>query len=443
MDGQQGKLNPSLQRHLNRWILSTTAVFALLASLVSAWVAFDEARELQDNLLHQIATLVTSRTGNIALPDMTSDPEDTLILQRIGDSKSQGLPIPVDIADGLHTLDVQGNSWRILVYTSPTASSLPSTRFAISQQTIVRDEVAWGNSLRTLLPMLLLAPILMAVASFAVNHSLKPLRTLAKAVDQHDETCLDALTDERVPQEIIPFITSINHLLARLRQAIAQQQRFVADAAHELRTPVTALSLLAENLDKAGSLDEARARLAPLQEGLVRMRVLVAQLLDLARLQGESQAATQGVAFQPIVQDVIAELYPLAKAKSIDLGMPRNEMLTTLDVSGNLRVLVRNAVENAIRYTPAGGQVDVSLFAENGQVVLLVEDTGNGISVAELQRVFEPFYRGADNTEPGNGLGLAISHEIAHRLGGVIRLYNRSQGGLVFRFTCKNLSTVA
>ena len=439
MDGSKRKLNTSLRRNLNRWILAATASFALLAGALSGWMAFDEARELQDNLLQQIATLVASRTTDLILPDHESDPEDTLVLQRLGDNSPHSLPIPSDISDGLHTVNIQGTSWRILVYTGPSMTAVPNGRFAVSQQTGVRDEVAWNSSINALLPVLILAPILMVLVSFAINRSFKPISALAKVVDKRNESTLDALPEDNVPQEITPFIISINSLFARLRAAMLQQRRFVADAAHELRTPVTALSLLAENLAKANSLEEAHSRLIPLREGLERMKTLVTQLLDLARVQGESHAKTQTVALHSIVKEVIAELYPLAEAKSIDLGMLRSQPLTVQDVSANLKILVHNALENAIRYTPAGGKVDISLFSENGKAVLQVEDTGIGIPEAELQQVSEPFYRVGSSTEPGNGLGLAISQEIAHRLGCTIILSNRPKGGLSFRLSCARI----
>lgn len=236
------------------------------------------------------------------------------------------------------------------------------------------------------------------------------------------------------PNQIKPFMVSINRLLARLQQAITQQQRFVADAAHELRTPVTALSLLAENLANASTLDESRTRLIPVLEGLERLRTLVVQLLDLARLQGDTPFPLVPVALQALVQEAIAGLYPLAEAKSIDLGVLSSEPITVLGQNESLAALVRNALENAIRYTPAGGQVDVSLFTDNGQAVLWVEDTGCGIPEADLPLVFKPFFRVGNSSEPGNGLGLAISQEIAQRLSGEIRLANRTGGGLHFQY---------
>jgi two-component system, OmpR family, sensor kinase len=424
-------MNNSLQRSLNRRILSATALFALLASAVSGLVAFSEARELQDNLLHQVASLVDSHPAGRDMLDQGGDPEDTLVLQRLGEQSLHSLPIPTDLQDGLHTLELRGVGWRVLIYTGRT----DGTRLAVSQQTEARDEVAWNNSLHTLLPVLLLAPILIVVVSLAVKQSVKPVSDLADLVDRRDESSLEMLPVTPVPKEISPFIASINRLLERLQAAINQQRRFVADAAHELRTPMTGLSLLAENLSSVSTVEEMQQRLVPLQEGLSRMQVLVSQLLDLARLQSESRNEPVTVDLQHIVKGVIAELYPLAEKKSIDIGMPINESLQVMDLSGNLRVLVHNAVDNAIRYTPEDGKVDVSLFAENGEAVLLVEDTGSGIPEDVLAQVFEPFYRVGVNPEPGNGLGLAISQEIAGRLHGSITLNNRTGGGLCLRYS--------
>lgn len=430
MDGQQGRLKRSLQKTLNHWILSATAVFALLIGAASAWVAFDEARELQDNQLQQIAAIFSSHSKQIAVPG-DSDPEDAIIVQRLDASGHHDLPIPANLGDGLHTLSIKGVGWRVYIY--------DNGRFAVSQRTEFRDEVALASSLRTLLPMVLLAPILMAIVSFAVNKSFKPVLGLASLVDRRNETQLDPLPEHDVPVEIVPFVRSINRLLARLRQAIAQQQRFVADAAHELRTPVTALSLLAENLANAKTLNDAQARLLPLLEGLTRMQTLVTQLLDLARLHGEKPTELAPVAFDEVVKTVIADLHPLAEAKGIDLGMPRCETVLVSDINGRLSTLVRNAIENAIRYTPDRGVVDVSLFVDRGLAVLQIDDSGPGITEDEMENVFKPFHRVGNNTEPGNGLGLAISQEIAVQLGGEIRLSNRKIGGLRFQYTTKTV----
>ncbi len=431
MDGQQVERRHSLQQELNRWIMWTAFAFAMLASLISGTIAFYEAREEQDNMLRQIARLVRidqlTDTG-IHLQDEDDEP---IIIQRL-DGKNPGAPplIPYDINDGLETREINGEEWRVLALTLPSSTQ----RFAIAQQTEARDELAWDSSFSVFLPIMLLVAIMLPIINYIIRSRFRSLKSLSVYLDQQDGTRLKALSETGISEEIAPFILSINGLLGRIRQVLQKQQRFIADAAHELRTPVAALSLLAENLRQATSEADFHERQDFLQEGLERLRILVSQLLDLARLQSEHISPAEKVSFFHIVQDVIADLYPLAEAGQIDLGMARQEMLTVLDQGRELNQLIRNAIDNAIRYTPAGGKVDVSMFAQAGKAVFCVEDTGIGIPEEELEQVMEPFYRAQRITQPGNGLGLAISLEIAHRLGGTIELSNRPEGGLQFLY---------
>ncbi len=430
MDGRQRPVKRSLQQELNRWIMIVSGIFALLAGLVSGTGAFFEARESQDIHLQQIGELIVSGLLSSGTTAPGDDPEERLVIQRLQAGQSGVLPIAADHADGLYTLDLQDQRWRTLILT--IAGQTPHARFAIAQQTEIRDELGWDSSLRSFFAVLLLAPLLMGVVHLIIRYSFSPIRALAIQVDQRTETDLTPLSDQNIPQEIAPFIASINMLLQRINQVLIQQRRFVSDAAHELRTPLTGLSLLTENLAHAQNLEETHQRLIPLQKGLARMRTLVNQLLSLARMQGRNSSEPQPTALQQIVQEAIAELYPLAEAKAIDLGMIQQENLTVLDSEGGLALLVRNAIDNAIRYTPADGKIDVSLFAQDGRAVLWVVDNGPGIPAHELPQMFQPFHRASGNQEPGNGLGLTISQEIAKRLGGEITLQNCPQGGLIF-----------
>jgi len=430
MDGRQRAVKRSLQQELNRWIMIVSGIFALLAGLVSGIGAFFEARESQDMYLHQVGELLVSgllSSGTTTAAD--DDQDERLVIQRLQAGQPGVLPIAADHADGLYTLYLQDERWRTLIL---TIGSTPHVRFAIAQQTEIRDELGWDSSLRSFFAVLLLAPLLMGVVHLIIRYSFSPIRTLAIQVDQRTETDLTPLSDQNIPQEIAPFIASINMLLQRINQVLIQQRRFVSDAAHELRTPLTALSLLTENLAYARNMEQTHLRLIPLQKGLARMRTLVNQLLSLARMQGRNSSEPQPTALQQIVQEAIADLYPLAEAKAIDLGMIQQENLTVLDSEGGLALLVRNAIDNAIRYTPAGGKIDVSLFAQDGRAVLWVVDNGPGIPAHELPQMFQPFHRASENQEPGNGLGLTISQEIAKRLGGEMTLQNCPQGGLIF-----------
>tara|TARA_R110002153_G_scaffold107109_4_gene246965 strand:- start:129346 stop:130653 length:1308 start_codon:yes stop_codon:yes gene_type:complete len=424
MDGQQVNHHPSLQHQLNRWILTTTFVFVVIAAILSGAITFFEARELQDDILQEIASLVrVNHLSENTIP--TSD--ESILIQRLGPDNTK---ISNKLDDGLQTITIDDDDWRVYVLTQSSTHQ----RFAVGQQTELRDEIAWNSTLNVFWPIVSLVVILLLIINVFIRQAFKPLKQLATLLDKHDGTQLSALPETNMLKEIVPFLLSINGLLARSQQTMKKQQRFIADAAHELRTPVTALSLLSENIKQATTEEDREQRQLLLQQGFERLRLLVAQLLDLARLQSDYESHDEIVSFNEIVQNAIADLYPLAEGKNIDLGMSRQEKLTVLDKGAGLSHLVRNAIDNAIRYTPTGGTINVSLFSEEGNAIFCVEDTGKGIPEAELQLIFEPFYRAHENMQPGNGLGLTISLEVARKLGGHITLSNRSEGGVQFRY---------
>jgi len=286
-----------------------------------------------------------------------------------------------------------------------------------------------------LLPLVLLVGLMSLIIHFIIKRQFNSLSQLAQVIDNQDGTNPQTLRNRDIPVEITPFVNSINSLLSRVRQSMQKQQRFIADAAHELRTPITALSLQLENLDQAQNKDDRTKRQQQLQISLARLGKLVSQLLNLARLQNDTTQDRDVVSLNKIVQETIAALYPLAEAANIDLGMIRQEgNINILDCQGRIAQLIYNALDNAIHYSPQGGKVDVSLFTQNGNAIFLVEDTGIGIPENELKQVMQPFHRVNESTQPGNGLGLAISHEIAQQLGGTITLKNRQSGGLVYQY---------
>ena len=433
MDGRKRTIKPhSLQQNLNHWILVVSGVFALLAGILSGVIAFIEAQEVQDFHLQQIGELLIHKQISSGVVRGGDDGNETLVVQRLQAGYPRELPIALDHPDGLYSLKLQDEYWRTLILTLPHPPKTPPLRFAIAQQTQSRNELAWESSLQSFLAVLLLAPLLMGLIHLIIRHSFKPLSSLSEQVNQRVESDITPLPEHDIPQEITPFIVSINQLLVRINHVLIQQRRFVSDAAHELRTPLTALSLLTENLSRANNQKQIKQRLIPIQKGMIQMQVLVNQLLSLARMQGKPPTEARAVNLRRIVQEAIAALYPLAESKSIDLGMTQQKNITLLDTEDSLSLLVRNAIDNAIRYTPKGGKVDVSLFVKEGQGLLQVRDNGSGIPENELPQVFEPFYRATGNRESGNGLGLTISLEIANRLGGEILLQNHPQEGLLF-----------
>ncbi len=226
---------------------------------------------------------------------------------------------------------------------------------------------------------------------------------------------------------------AVNRLLARLGHSLDQQRRMVADAAHELRTPVAAARVQADNLAHAELTADARERLESLQRGLARISDLVDQLLNFARVQG-SAVADEAIALDDLVRAAIEDTIVLAEAQRIDLGCIRLDRARVRGDGLRAQALIRNAIDNAVRYTPAGGWVDVSLVVEEGEAVLAVEDTGPGIPSELHDRVFEPFFRILGSQQSGNGLGLAIVRSAAQALGGRVELATRLDGQPGLRF---------
>ena len=420
----------SLQHELNYWIILTAVTCIILGGIISGGLAFYHVKELQDQSLIQIATLISQGKLNDSSTLHHDIKKDTIILNELG--KKQHIPlVPFDTTDGLHSMELDNNNWRVLVVTQP----ITHRRFSISQQTEHRDNIAIDIILSVFLPIALLASLMLFIINRILRRQFGSLGKLAKTMDRQDGINLEKLSENNIPIEISPFVHSINTLLERIERTIKKQQRFIADAAHELRTPLTAFSLQVETLSQANASKQQQESINLLQKSLERLRRLVTQLLDLARLQSEGEYALQNVSFNQIVDDAIADLHHMAEAADIDLGMVRHdENICVNDYKEQLSQLVYNAIDNAIHYTPPGGKVDVSLYLEKNKAVLLVEDNGIGIPEVELKQVMQPFYRVNESGKPGNGLGLAISHEISQLLGGEIHLENRKSGGLCFRY---------
>lgn len=435
MDGFQGEIKRSLQFRLSAWLSLVILAVALAAGVFSFASAFQEAIELQDDQLRQMAALinrqhlpVTHTASQEGVPD--SDPEARVVVQLLRQPNSQApepageLPgLQVDLPDGIQTVTVRHLSWRLLVKTLDSGS-----RVTVGQRTAVRDEIARESALRTLIPFAILVPILLFLVGGVIRKMLKPLKKMASDLDQRSEQDLREIADTQLPAEIHPFVVAINRLLSRVAQSMAMQRRFVADAAHELRSPLTALSLQAERLEAADMSPQARERLASLRNGIQRTRSLLAQLLTLARVQESSHGQSEKVSVQHVFRQVLEDLMPLADAKNIDLGVVSEVDANVMAQEMDLKTLVKNLVGNAICYTPDGGQVNLSVRTSDSSVILQVDDTGPGIPEEERDRVFDPFYRVLGNEEMGSGLGLSIVQTIANRIGAEISLgYSNEQ----------------
>lgn len=428
MDGGQMQLSRSLQFRLSAWLTLVIAGMALAAGVFSFASALREANELQDDQLRQIAAVVRRQhvpLTQLADPRDTSDldPESLVVLQTLGTptgltarQTEAMVAFPADMADGVQTVSVNQQDWRVVVETLE-----PGARIVVGQRTSVRDGIARDSAVRTLLPFAVLIPVLLVLVGGLIRAMLKPVRNLAQDIDQRPHDDLREVSRDEIPSELLPFVVAINRLLLRVAQSMAVQRRFLADAAHELRTPLTALTLQSELLGAAELSGPASERLGVLQNGLKRSRQLLDQLLALARAQDTPQQALQPLSVRAVFMQVAEDFMPLALAKKIDLGMVGEQDHTVLATAIDMRTLVGNLVDNAIRYTPAGGRVDLSVRRLQGTTELLVADTGPGIAEAERARVLDPFYRVLGHEETGSGLGLSIVQTIVQRMGAAMR----------------------
>jgi signal transduction histidine kinase len=281
------------------------------------------------------------------------------------------------------------------------------------------------------IPLVLLLPIMIGAVAWIVRRGLLPLRFVAAEVQRRDARTLAPLGTDHLPREIEPLVSELNRLLERLQRAFATQRAFISDAAHELRSPLTALRLQLQLLDRApdetGRL-EARTRLGAAVERAIH---LVEQLLALARSEPQDTAMDfEKVDLASAAAEGIKDTHDLALARNIDLSL---DAVPGLYIQGNreaLRTLARNLVDNAVRYTPPGGTVQVRCRSLGKDAVLEVGDSGPGIAARDRERVFDRFYRRAAAQEEGTGLGLAIVKAIAERHGARIELGEASGGGL-------------
>ena len=428
-------MSNSLQKKLFVWISIAILAISLMASCVSFWLAFKQAQDFQDDALRQIALLVdtykTPLDEERILESMKSDPK-RIVVQPVIASPSSFPPLlklPAKLASGFHSVEIDGLQWRVYIY-----ATVSGNKIAVSQETKVRNIMARDSALLTLLPLLVLIPVLILVLRKIVKVEMSSLRTLAEIIDTQEQERLSVLPTGEVPSEVAPFINAINRLLERINRMNESQRRFIAYAAHELRSPLTALSLQAQNLERTGSFAISKERFVPLKNGLERSRHLLNQLLDLVRQQA-SAVQPRPVDLAKVALAVIEEIMPIADAKKIDLGFSKEAPVQIDADASAIQLMLRNAVDNALRYTPEGGEVTVRVCCENGDAVLEVIDNGPGIPEAELERVFDAFYRLPNNTQVGSGLGLAIARSIADQFKGSVSLRNRTSGtGLIFSY---------
>jgi signal transduction histidine kinase len=418
----------SIRARLLVALLALVAAISLLAGALTYRRVLAETSTLFDYQLRQMA-LSLRVAPRLELPPAQADSDFVIQIwdlfgNRVYYSTRPGLPLINSTALGYADVKVGGQSWR--TYGLQTLDGV----IQIAQPVRVRESLARGAAFRVVIPLLLLLPLLGAAVVGVVGSGLAPLRRIAAEVQRRNVDALVPIDTERLPREVAPLVAELNRLLMRLNAAFQAQRAFVADAAHELRSPLTAVSLELQLLDRApddGARREARRNLGAAVERAIH---LVEQLLTLARSEPRHAASPlSSIELGQAAADGIADAHSLALTRSIDLALESQPAMVQGDREA-LRILIRNLVDNAVRYTPAGGHVRIITRAGEGGATLEVIDSGPGIPAADRERAFDRFYRRANSPEGGSGLGLAIVKAIADRHGARVYLDDAAGGGL-------------
>jgi two-component system OmpR family sensor kinase/two-component system sensor histidine kinase QseC len=425
----------SLRGRLLLFLVSLAVLAAAAIALASYRSVLRDTDELFDYQLQQMALSLRDQG---AVPDSQqtalADPRLDYVIQIwTGDgsvtyASHPNRRLPSNVTLGFTNTEIDGRSWRIY-------STLARDRVVrVAQPLAVRQSLAAATARRSVLPVLLAAPLIALAMWWLVSLSLAPLQRLAASVRARATESLAPLDGSGVPSEITPLVDETNALLARLGAALQAQRAFLADAAHELRSPLTALKLQLELVQRAPDAATRDEALRELSAGMDRAQHLLTQLLALARAEpGGAQAARVPTDLAEIARQAAADTVPLAAARGVDLGLDAPAPVIVQGDAAALRILVRNLIDNAVRYSTTGGraaQVLVTLHAKESVAILHVDDAGPGIPPEERARVFDRFYRREGTDTPGSGLGLAIVRAIADRHDARIALGDAPLGGL-------------
>ncbi|GAB7539466.1 ATP-binding protein [Burkholderia sp. 22PA0099] len=426
----------SIRHQLLIWLLAILVAGVGAAGWLIYRQALAEANELFDYQLQEIAAALPSEPFSQVFGSRTNVGDEGIVIQIW--NRNGGLmyfshpraPIAPRAELGFSTEHTDRGEWR--VYGAIVGDNVVQ----LAQPVSVRNRLAASVALRTVWPMILLLPFLGAAVWMIVGRGMRPLRRVTRAVESRRPEALDPLPDTRLPQEVQPLVHALNGLLARLAAALDTQKAFVADAAHELRTPLAAVQIQTQLVARAQDDETRREALADLQSGVTRATRLAEQLLALARSEPDGATVREPVSLTEVLAHCVSAHAVVAQRRNIDLGIEEAQRATVDADIGALRVLFSNVLDNAVKYTPEGGRVDVTLSLDAaGRAVVRVADSGPGIPPGERERVFDRFYRDtsarARTDVSGSGLGLAIVKRVAAQQNATVLLGESAAGGLL------------
>ena len=425
----------TIRQQLLLGLMSGMVITIIVVCICSYLKVRHETNELFD---YQLKQIVRSFPANMSLQQSeTTDkhPGKKIVVQVWNKDRvmvftsNPAKNLPCYEKTGFFEVMAGGNAWRI--YSEESNQQVVQ----VGQLILDREKIELSLALRSLIPFLILIPVLASLIWFVVGRSLQPLTKLANALGERSADSLQALETQAYTPEMMPIVNAINALFLRVDSSIQLQKMFVADAEHELRTPLAALKLQLQLVERMTDEEELKSGIKKLHERLNRATHLVQQLLILARQSdADEQKIDRKISLPKLARQVVGDFSLLAENKNIDLGVDVSE--EDIFIQGNidsLRVMLGNVVDNAIRYTANNGRVDVSVKNDGNRFSIIVSDNGMGIPVTDRERIFDRFYRVEGSGESGSGLGLAIVKNVAELHGATILLSDAPGGaGLVF-----------
>lgn len=435
----------SLRARLLWFLLAAILLAAGTQAFVSYRTVLKEADEIFDYHMQQMALSLRAGLPPSAAVSGLSDGEENFEFvvqvwtadgERIFESAAQAA-LPQRAVLGFSNVRARGTTYR--VYSLQSRSLV----IQVAQDMAARRHMAGTLALRTVVPIVLAAPLLMLVVWWVVSRSLAPVARVRGQVAARQADDLSPVSESGLPEEVRPLVQELNLLFDRVRRAFEAQKHFVADAAHELRSPLAALKLQVQSLQRAP--DDAARELAVgrLAAGIDRATRLVEQMLALARQEASAAVGTppEAVDLREVARLALSDAIAAAQARRIDIGIAGADAAQVRGRPEALRTLLRNLLDNAVKYTPEGGRVDIRIAQQADGAVLAVEDSGPGLPAEERERVLDRFYRSGEPQAPGSGLGLAIVKSIADQHGATLDIgRSESLGGL--RVTVRFPSTV-
>jgi two-component system OmpR family sensor kinase len=416
----------SLRKTVMNYVTGLLVVIGVVAAITSYHFVKYEVNSFQDNALHEVAMAAGFVFRQDIEPRIDAELEDQLVIQIWDETRTPlhrsgpVVDIPLQAELGYADVTAGGERWRVF------RSRDGNHAIQVSQRWSAREEVAAYAAAGASVPLIAAIPIAWLLISWAVKRVLSGLGKLSSEIGERSADAKDALGLQGVPLEVVPLVTAMNSLIERHQLALETQRRFVSDAAHELRTPLAALQIQIDNLRARELSGPSREIAQDLLDGIRRASYSVNQLMTLVRADASIESEAETVDAQDLIGLIASGFAPVAEAKGVTLTVvpqPACELNVRAD---DLRLIVSNLIDNAVRYTRAGGTVSIGTQQLEDHLVIEVLDTGCGIPEAALPHLYDRFFRAAPVDIDGTGLGLSIAKSAADRSGFVLTIENRS-----------------